>query len=234
MTSEIRSHLERPPGSPAYRIETERAVLRCWNPTDAEVLLQAVSQSVEHLREWMPWARNEPTSLEDKIALLRNWRAEFDLDSDYTYGIFSPDEKEVWGGTGLHKRLAGSALEIGYWIRADLINRGLATEISAALTKVAFAVNRVDRVEIHCDPENVRSAAIPRKLGFTQEALLHRRATKPDGSPADMVIWTLFRDRLGRSPVADAPIRAYDVVGTEIPITKTDSDHRATAALPIK
>ena len=167
----------------------------------------------------MPWARNEPTSLEDKVALLRNWRAEFDLDSDYTYGIFSPDEREVWGGSGLHKRLAGSALEIGYWIRADLINRGLATETSAALTKVAFAVNKVDRVEIHCDPDNVRSAAIPRKLGFAEEALLRRRATKPDGSPTDMAIWTLFLDQLGKSPVAHALVRAFDVLGTEIPLT---------------
>ena len=218
MTSENRTHLERQSQCPAYRIETERAVLRCWQPADAEILLNAVSQSLEHLREWMPWARNEPTSLEDKIALLRNWRAEFDLDSDYTYGIFSPDEIEVWGGSGLHKRLAGSALEIGYWIRADLINRGLATEISAALTKVAFAVNKVDRVEIHCDPDNVRSAAIPRKLGFTQEALLRRRTTKPDGSPTDVAIWTLFLDQLASSPVADAPVRAYDVLGTSIPL----------------
>ncbi len=167
----------------------------------------------------MPWAKNEPTSLEDKIALLRKWRAEFDLDRDYTYGIFSPDEREVWGGSGLHKRLAGNALEIGYWIRVDLINRGLATEISAALTRVAFAVNKVERVEIHCDPDNVRSAAIPRKLGFTQEALLRRRASKPDGSHADMVIWTLFLDQLGKSSVADAQVRAFDVLGTEIPFT---------------
>ena len=218
MSPENRTHMERPTLFPAYRIETERAVLRCWYPTDAEILLQAVTQSVEHLREWMPWARNEPTSLEDKIALLRNWRAEFDLDSDYTYGIFSPDESEVWGGSGLHKRLAGSALEIGYWIRVDLINRGLATEISAALTRVAFAVNKVDRVEIHCDPDNVRSAAIPRKLGFTREARLRRRATKPDGTPTDRMIWTLFLDQLGKSPVAKAPVRAFDVLGTEIPL----------------
>ena len=218
MTSENLTHLKLPPGCPAYRIETARAVLRCWHPADAEILLSAVTQSLQHLRKWMPWAGNEPTSLEDKVALLRNWRAEFDLDSDYTYGIFSPDEKEVWGGSGLHKRLAGNALEIGYWIRADLINRGLATETSAALTKVAFAVNKVDRVEIHCDPDNVRSAAIPRKLGFAQEALLRRRATKPDGSPTDMAIWTLFLDQLGKSPVADAQVRAYDVLGTEIPL----------------
>ncbi len=220
MTSENSTDPERPPRCPAYRIETERTILRCWQPTDAEILLHALTQSIDHLRDWMPWAANEPTTLEEKITLLRRWRAEFDLDSDYTYGIFSLEETEVWGGTGLHKRLTGNALEIGYWIRADLINRGLATEISAALTKVAFCVNKVDRVEIHCDPANVRSAAIPRKLGFTQEALLRRRATATDGSPIDMMIWTLFLDQLGNTSVADAQVRAFDVLGCEIQLNK--------------
>ena len=219
MTSENRTDPESPAGRPAYRIETERALLRCWHPTDADILLQALSQSLDHLREWMPWAQNEPTSLEEKVGLLRKWRAEFDLDTDYTYGIFSPDESEVWGGTGLHKRLTGNALEIGYWIRADLINRGLATEVSAALTKVAFCANKVERVEIHCDPANMRSAAIPRKLGFTQEALLRRRSTASDGSPIDMMLWTLFHDQIGNTPVAAARVRAFDVIGTEFPLT---------------
>ena len=94
---------------PAYRIESERTVVRCWHPNDAESLLQAISQSIDHLKAWMPWAANEPSTPEEKIALLRRWRAAFDLDEDYVYGIFSPDESEVWGGTGLHKRVAGSA-----------------------------------------------------------------------------------------------------------------------------
>ena len=204
---------------PAYRIESERTVVRCWHPNDAESLLQAISQSIDHLRAWMPWAANEPSTPEEKIALLRRWRAAFDLDEDYVYGIFSPDESEVWGGTGLHKRVAGNALEIGYWIRADLINKGLATEISAALTRVAFAVHKVDRVEIHCDTANVRSATIPRKLGYVQEALLRRRGVGTKGSPVDTMIWTLFHDQLEKTPVADAQVRAFDVVGSEIPLS---------------
>jgi RimJ/RimL family protein N-acetyltransferase len=202
---------------PAYRIETERTVVRCWQPNDAGILLQAISQSIDHLRAWMPWAANEPSSLEEKTALLRRWRAQFDLDEDYVYGIFSADESEVWGGTGLHKRVGSEGLEIGYWIRADLINRGLATEISAALTSVAFSIHNVDRVEIHCDPANARSASIPRKLGFVQEALLRRRSQDASGSPIDTMIWTLFSDQLEKTPVAAAQVTAYDVVGCEIP-----------------
>src|ERR1700759_5294954 len=38
---------------PPYRIETERLVLRCWNPADAEALKEAVDASIEHLLPWM-------------------------------------------------------------------------------------------------------------------------------------------------------------------------------------
>ena len=147
--------------------------------------------------------------------------AAFDLDEEYVYAIFSRDEKSVWGGTGLHKRLEGSALEIGYWIHADQINRGLATETSAALSRVAFEVHKVDRVEIHCATENVRSAAIPRKLGYEQEATLRRRAEGVNGSPHDVMIWTLFREAYSGSPMAHAPIRAFDATGNEIPLSQS-------------
>ena len=203
---------------PAYRIETERTVLRCWVPQDAELLLRSITQSIDHLRDWMPWASGEPSTLEEKISLLRRWRAAFDLDEEYVYGIFPPDENSVWGGTGLHKRLTGEALEIGYWVHVGQINHGLATETTAALSRIAIEVHKVDRVEIHCDPTNVRSAAIPRKLGFKLEATLGRRAVGTDGASRDVMIWTLFRDTYSGTTVADAPILAFDVVGSEIPL----------------
>ncbi|MCO5183758.1 MAG: GNAT family N-acetyltransferase [Anaerolineae bacterium] len=199
---------------PAYRIETPRMVIRCWKPGDAQLLKTAIDSSLDHLRPWMPFAANEPTDVQTKINLLRRFRGNFDLDVDYVYGIFDRDEVEVLGGTGLHTRIGKNALEIGYWIRADAVGRGLATEATAALTQIAFVVNGVDRVEIHCDPQNSASAAVPRKLGFTHEATLQRRiASGDDGEMRDSMIWTLFRDAYKQTPVADVTVLAYDVFG---------------------
>ena len=132
----------------AYRIQTERLVIRCWNPKDAPLLKKAVDESLEHLQPWMPWTNQEPEPVEAKAVRLRKFRGSFDLDDDYLYGIFNKDETEVVGATGLHTRIGKNALEIGYWTHVDHINQGLATEVAAALTKVAFEVNRVSRVEI--------------------------------------------------------------------------------------
>jgi RimJ/RimL family protein N-acetyltransferase len=202
--------------TPPYRIETARTVIRCWQPADAPLLKEAVDSSLDHLREWMPWAMHEPESAEAKAQRLRHFRANFDLDKDYVYAIFSRDESQVLGGTGLHTRAGKSAFEIGYWIRASHINQGFATEISAALTHVAFKLCGVGRMEIHCDPNNVRSAAVPRKLGYTHEATLRRRTVTPTGDPRDTMIWTMLADEFPGSPAASAQIRAYDVLGQEI------------------
>jgi RimJ/RimL family protein N-acetyltransferase len=203
-------------GKPAYRIETERTVLRCWQPQDAALLSAAVEASLEHLREWMPWAMTEPKSLEDRVGYLRRMRAAFDKDEEYVYGIFSPDESVVIGGTGLHKRGEGNCLEIGYWIHADYINRGLATEISAALTKVAFILHGVDWIEIRCDPRNVRSASVPHKLGYTHDTTLRKRRTTVQGKIEGTMVWSLFADEFPDSPAAQAKIRVFDVLNREM------------------
>ncbi|HEX6038344.1 GNAT family protein [Longimicrobium sp.] len=201
---------------PAYRIHTPRLVIRCWSPADAPLLADAITASVEHLRPWMPWVHSEPEELETKVQRLRSFRAKFDQDEDYIYALFSPDEREVLGGTGLHPRVGTDALEIGYWISAPHVGRGLATEAAAALTRVAFEVNGVERMEIRCDPANVRSAAVPAKLGYTHEATLRARVIGGDGALQPGMIWTLLRDEYPATPSAAAPVEAFDAAGRRL------------------
>lgn len=198
---------------PAYRIVTARLVVRCYNPEDAPLLKEAVDDSRDHLIPWMPWAENQPDDIQYTINLLRTFRGNFDLGKDFTYGIFSADETRCLGGTGLHTRLGPVVREIGYWIRKDSIQQGLATEVAAALTKVAFEIDQVVRVEIHCDPDNTRSAAVARKLGYTHEATLRQRTMRDNAPARDTMIWSLLRDEYPGSPSASAKISAYDAAG---------------------
>lgn len=201
---------------PAYRIVTARTIIRCWQPADAALLKAAVDASLDHLRPWMPWANQEPTDLAVKIALLRTFRGRFDLGQDFVYGIFDRAETTVLGGTGLHTRLGEGAREIGYWIRAGYTNRGLATEVTAALTKIAFEVDKLRRVEIHCAPENLRSAAVPPKLGYQHEATLRQRVQRGDGIQGDVMIWSMFAEQYPTSPAAASEMTAFDAAGQQI------------------
>lgn len=201
--------------NPAYRIETERLVLRCYDPSDAPLLEDAIRESLEHLKPWMPWAHAEPEPIEDKEERLRRFRGMFDLGQDYVYGIFDPQETRILGGTGLHTRLGEDELEIGYWIHKDYANRGLVTEATAALVKVAFEIIKVHRIEIHLDPANTASAAIPRKLGFTHEGTL-RAKTRFLDRWSDSMIWAMLSREYKKSPAAHAAIKAFDAQGRQL------------------
>lgn len=188
-------------------------MLRCWEPRDARALKEAVDSSLDHLRPWMPWAADEPQTLEQKRELLRGFRGRFDLDQDYVYGILSRDEAEAVGGSGLHTRQGEDSFEIGYWIRESRIGEGLATEVSAALTRVAFEVCEVDRVEIRVDPPNARSRKVPLKLGYIEEATLRRRLAP---GHRDVVVYSIFRDDYAGSPSASVQLDAYDALGERV------------------
>ena len=175
-----------------YRIETERLVLRCYQPVDAPLLKATIDASLEHLSIWMPWAtQHEPTPLETKIQRLRRMRGDFDLDKDYNFGIFNLDETLLLGGTGLHPRLGAGVLEIGYWMHADYCNQGYAREATGALTQVAFENMGVTRVEIHCNPANQASFAIPRRLGYHHRETRITREEPPSDKVYESMIWEL-------------------------------------------
>lgn len=193
---------------PAYRILTPRLLIRCWQPQDAARLKEAVDSSVEHLRRWLPWAANEPEPLERKLERIRRWRGDFDLNLDFIYGVFDLAEARVLGGTGLHNRVGPDAREIGYWVRADSTGKGIATEFSAALTRVAFEVDKVARVEIHVVVGNGASAAVPRKLSYIHEATV-RRPHPGGGALYDTMVWTMFAEKYPGSPAASQPVEAY-------------------------
>jgi RimJ/RimL family protein N-acetyltransferase len=203
-------------GPPApYRIETERLVIRCYEPRDAAMAKEAIDSSLDHLRPWMPWTENEPQTLEEKTQLMKTFRSNFDAGENFTMGIFSADESQYLGGTGLHPRQGPGGLEIGYFIRASATRQGYVTESSAALTRVGFEICEADRIEIRIDPDNKASFGVPRKLGYTEEATLRRRLPARAGEDLrDVTIFTMFRADF--DPAIALELRAFDASGRQL------------------
>ncbi len=202
----------------AYRIETERLVIRCYHPKDAILLKTAIDESLEHLRPWMDWAHGEPRSLQSKTDRLRKYRGQFDLGQDYVFGIFNKDEDVLIGSTGLHTRVGEEAREIGYWINVNYAGKGYATEATKALTKVGFEIEGLDRIEIHCASNNVRSQNVPKKLGYIHEATLRERTVDHLGNKGDTMIWSMFRSDYLAQPYSKGELEAYDVSGVRIKV----------------
>lgn len=203
-------------GPPApYRIETERLVVRCYEPRDAPLTKDAIDSSLEELRPWMTWAELEPQTLDEKTELLRGFRSAFDAGDNFIMGIFSADESEQVGGSGLHPRLEPGALEIGYFVRSSATRQGFCTESTAALTRVGFEICGADRIEIRIEPGNEASFGVPRKLGFVEEATLRRRLPGHAGGPMrDVTIFSMFREDF--DPAIAPGLRAFDAAGRQL------------------
>jgi RimJ/RimL family protein N-acetyltransferase len=200
--------------TPPYRIETERLVIRCYEPADAGAMKDGVDSSLDHLRDFMPWSRFEPQTLPEKVDLVRHFRGAFDADLDYIYGIFSSESRYL-GGTGFHQRGGPGSLEIGYWVRADATRQGIATESTAVLTRVAIDLCGAHRVDLQIDPANDLSQGVPRKLGFVYEGTLRRRLEPPtgEGPRRDSMIFTLLAEELAGSACPAYAYVAYDAAG---------------------
>jgi RimJ/RimL family protein N-acetyltransferase len=195
------------------RVATPRLRLRPWRPHEARALWGLVRENAAALQPWMPWAW-EVAGVEAYVKLVTEWeRAALDR-RELVFGIFLPDGRPV-GGIGLHARCGPGGLEVGYWLAEGARGQGYATEATAAMVQVALRGIGVDRVELHCHPENVRSAAVARRLGFVHEATLPRRAPDGRGGRHDVLLHAVYADGLAASPAAAVPVRAWDVLGRD-------------------
>jgi len=152
-------------------------VLRRLTVDDLPAQVAVVNASLPELRPWMPWAQ-EPVTAETQLTWFHDSDKQWDDGTGFVYGIYDPAGHLV-GGTGYHVRNGPGVLEIGYWQTRAASGKGLMTRVADALTKAAASVDGVTRVEIHCDADNVRSAAIPQRLGYRLLRVEDREITAP-------------------------------------------------------
>jgi ribosomal-protein-serine acetyltransferase len=165
-------------------------LLRRLEVGDAETLDTAVRESLDHLRPWMAWIAEEPLTIARRRKLLAQWERDWRAGDDVILGVFMDDE--LVGSSGLHHRIGPDGLEIGYWVHPGFTRRGIATRVSALLTRAAFETTPIGRVEIHTDRANVASSGVPHKLGF---ALLEEVSREPQ-APGEAGVeqrWRLTR-----------------------------------------
>ena len=173
---------------PAEILEHGPVTLRRYQPDDLDAVFQSVTESLDHLRPWMPWAEGytRDSAAEFLAKSARGWAD----GTEYNYVMVAGGV--LAGGCGLMSRIGPGGLEIGYWVHRDWTRRGLATAASAALVQAAFGLPGVDRIEIIHDELNVASAGIPRKLGFT-EAGRQPLDFRPAAGTGIGVVWRLTR-----------------------------------------
>lgn len=101
---------------------------------------------------------------------------------------------ELAGVIGFHRvDWLNHSTSIGYWLAEDFQGKGIMTASCRCLLDYAFGNLGMNRVEIRCATENLRSRAIPERLGFTEEGLI-RQAEWLYDHYVDHLVYGLLRE----------------------------------------
>ncbi len=211
---------------PASRLEIGLFCLRPFAISDAPEVLQAITDSTQELRQFMPWS-HIPTDLESQVKRLRAGLTIQAQGEDFSFGLFEGDQ--MLAGCGLHFRvpLNPNGAEIGFWTRTSHSGRGLATLLTQALIVYAIEALAMDRISITHNLDNPRSQRVVEKVGFLFEGIgrnelgaLDPEAVKNGLSPCrDVKRYALLPHQaraLAWYPDIAAKLRAYDQIGNDL------------------
>jgi ribosomal-protein-serine acetyltransferase len=144
--------------------------LRPVRLTDAEPLYAAIERNRARIREWLPWLHLS-YGFHELTVFLQGKIAENQARSSLTACIWAGEE--LCGSIGLHLiDQLNRSTSIGYWLNGAHEGRGIMTQACRALVTAGFRDYGLHRIEIRCATGNARSAAIPKRLGFTEEGTL--------------------------------------------------------------
>ena len=175
------------------RLDGERTLLLAPRAGLGAEMAVVITQSLSHLRPWMPWAQDAPTA-ESSELVVRRMQADFITRRDLCFQIYARradgSPGRLLGGTGLHRiDWTVRRFEIGYWIRPEAAGQGHVGEAVRLLTALAFDVLGARRVEIRCDPRNVKSRAVAERCGFELEGVLRNNVLGVDGHARDTCVY---------------------------------------------
>ena len=171
--------------------------LRTVREQDVDEVLALVSRNYDHLRTFMEWAKPNYSAEDANDWVQRSVR---DGESGNVLNFLICSGGRIIGTIGFaafdHD---AKVTEIGYWIDAAEQGKGIMGLATEKLVELAFDHLGMNRVQIRCADANVRSAAIPRKLGFIEEGRQRQHVVR-DGKVYDFLIFGLLRDEWAGRP----------------------------------
>jgi ribosomal-protein-serine acetyltransferase len=179
----------------------ERVQVRPYRAGDGAALWEAVEESREHILPWLPWG-DQHRSPTDSEAFVRKCQARWLLREDLPVGIWERATGRFLGGSGLHiVDWEVPSFEIGYWLRRSAVGQGYMTEVVRLLCGLAFETLAANRVFIRCAAGNLRSAAVPRRLGFVHEATLRNDKRNTTGELFAMLVFAMTPEDYAKAQI---------------------------------
>ncbi len=171
-------------------VRTKRLVLRDFEEKDwMSVQHYACDPEVVRYMDWGPNTEEASREFAQRAIARQKERPR----RDYTLAIVLERQGKLVGGCGV--RVSKSENRegwIGYCLNRDYWGKGYATEAAKALLKFGFDHLDLHRIFATCDPRNVTSARVLKKMGMKREGCL-REHKWAKGEWRDSLLYAILK-----------------------------------------
>jgi len=168
--------------------------LRRQKPTFemAKETFETIDRNREYLGPWLPWV-NGTRTLEDMYEGLKHV-----FENEIFWRIFL-DSRFVGCISFVNKNKKAKWLEIGYWIDSAASGKGVMTRAVQLLEKAAFEnSDNWNMIQIRCNPENLPSSGIPRRLGYHLDGEIRCDTVDSNGELRNTLVFSKFKSEWKR------------------------------------
>ena len=169
----------------------ESLFLKELETEDAEYIFKAVDSQREYLGKWLPFVEFTK-SVKDSLDYVNSVVTMPEECKEWQFAIFCGNDFAGLAGFKGTDRLNRKS-EIGYWLSEEFQGRGIITDSVRALINFGFSELNLNRIQIKCAPENVKSNNIPKRLGFSFEGVERDSEFVKDGVFRDANVWSLLK-----------------------------------------
>ena len=161
----------------------------------AERIFELINSNREHLKRWLPWV-DFTNNVADSKEFIELSRKRYIDNNGFNLAIVF--KKEIVGVIGLHLVVwRNKHTSIGYWLGEGYQGNGIMTRATKALTTYCFEELGMNRVEIPVVPQNIKSRAIPERLGYKIEGTV-RQCEWLDGEFYDHHLYGMLKNEWGQ------------------------------------
>jgi len=148
----------------------EQTELRLIERQHSHELFYLFDSNREYLRRWHPWVdlMSSVGIVEKNIA---GWQQQYANNRGFYAGIWY---KGRFCGVinHVHVDWASRWTTLSYWLDEAHQGQGIMTACCRAMVAHSFTAWKLNRITIECAAENIRSRAIPERLGFKLDGII--------------------------------------------------------------
>ena len=156
----------------------------------SQPIFDIVDKNRKHLREWLPFVDRMQT-IEFAENFVKGTMQRNKDGIEFAFVIIENDK--VIGRIGVYKIDSISKIgEIGYWLAENSQGKGIIHKSIKIIISYCFTDLKLNRIEIKCATENIKSKNIPEKFNFTKEGVIRQGELLYD-KYVDLILYSLLK-----------------------------------------